>query len=435
MIQNAQGQLLVFAEKRDNDSSSDFGNFNIVMRKSTDGGRTWGALKTVADDGENRVSNPVPVLDPGTGDVLLISCIRNANSTYKGLFLQRSTNGGDTFSPLSAGQIKPRGFWKGGLTGPGHGVVLSQGSHAGRIVVAMGYRKADYHGAYGIYSDDGGVSWSTGYDQADKSGKTAIMEGTIAELPTGRLYIGYRDGSSTTPGKTRLSAFSMDGGASLSTTLAPQPTLRTPSVEGSVVSLSGTHSGTMLFSSPTYVNEEHLGLRRYMGIFLSGDDGVTWRRPYHVDLGPKPAAYSDLIQLDDGSVGIIYETGKSSWRERITFRSIRIGQLVNPTKVAAGLEATLRSRTVTTAGHAKVKVAVSLAGVTSPPGSVSVRFTGPSRKARVRTVTLTYFSGGVRYVSLPKLKKGRYAISVRYSGTDRIIGRVMSLGTLRVRKS
>jgi len=37
-----------------------------------------------------------------------------------------------------------------------------------------------------------------------------------------------------------------------------------------------------------------------------------------------PAAYSDLAQLDGSTVGILFETGTTTWKERIEFRSVRI---------------------------------------------------------------------------------------------------------------
>jgi len=432
VINDGRGHIFAFAEKRDNDTS-DNGNFDVVMRRSSDGGRTWNALKTVANDGKNRVSNPVPLVDPQTGDVLLITSVRNADDTYKGIYLQRSTDGGNSFTPLLEGRIRPGGSWKGGLTGPGHGVVLSQGAHAGRLVVAMGYRKGDTYGAYGIYSDDGGKTWLTGYDQADTSGKIAYIEGTIAELPSGTLYISYRDKKCTTPGKTRLYAFSSDGGASLSVGFRRQSTLKIHSVEGSALNPTGSHVGELLFSAPTYTSAKDRTLRRDMGIFVSKDGGTTWGRPYHVELESKPAAYSDLVQLDDGTVGILYETGTKKWRERIRFRQVRLSELTNTTKVASSVRATLSSKRATTAQRVRVKITVAVKGIGSPPGKISVRFTSASGKTRSATVTLTYSNKGRRYVTLPRLKKGSYKVSVVYGGTGRIKARTVSAGTLRVR--
>lgn len=433
IIKNAQGDLLAFAERRDNDTSNDRGNFDVVMRKSSNGGLTWGPLKTVANDGANTVMSPSPVLDPATGDVLLVTCIRTTRDTYKGIFMQRSTDGGDTFTPLSQSQIKVGGNWKGGLTGPGHGIVLRNGEHAGRILIALGYRRSGYYGGYGVYSDDGGRTWRTGFDQADTSGKIGYIEGTIAELPDGRLVIGYRDKLATTPGKTRYYGYSSDGGESLSTGFAPQSNMKIHSVEGSLLSPTGTQGGLLLFSAPAYTSAADRTLRRDMAIFVSRDAGVTWGKPYHVELESKPAAYSDLVQIDDGTVGILYETGKVKWRERIVFRQISLTELANPTLIASSLKASLTARRITTSRRGTVKAAVAVKGIGSPAGQVKVKFTRTTGASRTVTVTLTYSNRGTKYVTLPKMKRGTYKITVTYTGTSRIAAKTVSAGTLTVK--
>ena len=330
IVKNAHGDLLAFAEKRDNNTDSDKGNFDIVMRKSTNGGRTWGTMKTVANDGRNKVSNPVPLLDPTTGDVLLISSIRNSNDTYKGVFLQRSTDGGNTFTSLLSNPIGRPSGWKGGLTGPGHGIVLQRGAHAGRILVAMGYktRVGGKYGAYGIYSDDGGKTWRVGYDRCDTSGKTQMIEGTIAEMASGKLYIDYRDKKAKTPGQTRLCAFSSDGGKSLSTSFRRQSTLKIHSCEGSALGLTGRYAGHMLFSAPTFTSASDRSLRRDMGIFSCGNSYGSFGGVHRVEKASMPAAYSDLVQVNDYAVGVLYETGVSKWRERIVYRQLPLSGLL-----------------------------------------------------------------------------------------------------------
>jgi sialidase-1 len=57
-----------------------------------------------------------------------------------------------------------------------------------------------------------------------------------------------------------------------------------------------------------------------MTIRASTDAGVTWRPVHTVD--GLPAAYSDLVRLDDSTVGLLYETGDFSAYETITFRRV-----------------------------------------------------------------------------------------------------------------
>jgi sialidase-1 len=432
IIKNAQGDLLAFAELRDNANTTDMGDFDVVMRRSTDGGRTWGAMKVVADDGINRVSNPVPILDPATGDILLVTSVRYRNNTNKGLHLQRSTDGGVTFSPLSRGLFRPGGNFHGGLPGPGHGIALTSGPHAGRIIVALGYMHDGYYGGSGIYTDDGGRTWTAGFEFCDTSARIGYMEGTIAELASGDLYISYRDKYSKNPSKMRYDGISTDGGETMASGVSAQATLKLHSVQGSVLALTGTHAGKMIFSSPTLLSAKDRTLRRDMGIFMSTDGGRHWGRPYRVVLVSRPAAYSDLVQVNDSTVGILYETGVRKWRERIVFRTIPIDELVTPVQLPVAVSAALTDSTLTSTAHARVRIALSVPGMTRPSGTAVVTYRSLSNSGSA-SVAFSYTNRGVRYAVLPRLARGTYSITVTYSGTSRIAHRTVSGGTLRVR--
>ena len=78
VIAGAKGTLLAFAEGRKK-GTSDTGDIDVVLRRSTDGGRTWGPLQVIVDDGTDTVGNPCPVLDRTTGRVWL-PLTRNAGT-------------------------------------------------------------------------------------------------------------------------------------------------------------------------------------------------------------------------------------------------------------------------------------------------------------------------------------------------------------------
>lgn len=72
LVTTPSGALLAFAEGRVA-TCSDIGHNDIVMRKSTDGGRSWGPLKVVAGAAdEDAHGNPAPVVDTATGRVSLL---------------------------------------------------------------------------------------------------------------------------------------------------------------------------------------------------------------------------------------------------------------------------------------------------------------------------------------------------------------------------
>ena len=62
IVRTPQGGLLAFCEGRVN-GSSDYGDINIVMRKSIDGGKTWDSIHTLVDYDRLQAGNPAPVVD------------------------------------------------------------------------------------------------------------------------------------------------------------------------------------------------------------------------------------------------------------------------------------------------------------------------------------------------------------------------------------
>jgi sialidase-1 len=322
IVKTKSGALLAFAERRDRELG-DLGNFDIVYARSTDGGCTWSRYRVLGNDGQNRVSNPVPIVDQFTGKILLFSVVtpRSKSGHGKGLYMQTSSNEGLSFSSLLARPVRPLGHYKGGLTGPGHAIQLSV-THKGRLIVPLGYKTSKgLYGAYAIYSDDHGATWHTGFDQQDTSGKNDLMEGTIAELPNGKLFISFRlKHDLAKAGTARVYAYSSDGGESLDASFRRLP-LRIVSVQGSALGLKGSHHNQLLFSAPS---DTRRNLRRDMSIFVSTSGGRSWSKGYQIELESRPGSYSDLVQLSDKSVGVLYETGKVKWKERIAFQRVTI---------------------------------------------------------------------------------------------------------------
>ena len=72
IVRAADGALLAFAEARRNDKH-DAGDIDLVMRRSTDGGRTWGPTTVVWDDGANTCGNPAPVVTGRRGEIVLLA--------------------------------------------------------------------------------------------------------------------------------------------------------------------------------------------------------------------------------------------------------------------------------------------------------------------------------------------------------------------------
>jgi sialidase-1 len=431
VVRTDAGTLVAFAERRDNNDTSDLGDYDIVTARSIDRGCTWSLYRVIGSDAANRVSTPVPIVDTTTGNLLVLSVVTprpDSGGSGKGLYLQTSTDDGKTFSALLEHPVRPQGGYRGGLSGPGHGIQLSV-THPGRLILPMGYRAANgLYGAYAIYSDDHGATWNSGFHQQDTTGTVKFLEGTIAELPTGDLFISYRDkqeGAKT--GAARKYATSKDGGESLSSPFARLP-LNIVSVQGSALVLTGPQSNRLLFSAPA---DPTVTLRRDMTVFVSATSGTTWGKKYQVELESTPGAYSDLVQIDDGTVGLLYETGIATWKERIAFRSMAIPALTNPVLVASRLSYSRSTQPTRSTAQAKVKATVTVAGIGSPPGRVTLTYVGNGRTRSV-SIQLSYSNRGVRFLTLPRLARGNYRLTLTYSGTGRIAKATRSAGTLSV---
>ena len=342
VVRAADGAVVAFAEARE--SSSDAGSIDLVRRRSVDGGCTWGPQAVVADQAENTIGNPAPVVDPATGDLVLLST-RNAGTASEAeilrgevpaedsrrVFVQRSTDDGRTFSPLEEITATTKlPDWRWYATGPGHAVAVIGGEHNGRLVVPANHSsappagsadtgaEAKYYGAHSLLSDDGGRTWRIGFDDSTFDGELNTNESIATQLRDGSLYFNTRDQNGSSPA-TRADAVSVDGGESLVTPYAAEPGLVGPVVQGSVLQVRGG-DWPLVYSGPSNPTR-----RAGMALRVSEDAGDTWEN--RLTVSTDPAAYSDLVQLPGRRLGLLYETGTSGANETITFRRIPVGEL------------------------------------------------------------------------------------------------------------
>ncbi|UCM89837.1 sialidase family protein [Streptomyces marincola] len=346
VVRTAEGALLAFAEGRVG-GAGDTGDIDIVVRRSTDGGRTWGPLTVVArGEGDTR-GNPAPVVDPATGRVVLVTCFNGGGATEAAImrgevapedsrrvFVQTSDDDGRTFDePREITDAVKPAHWRWYATGPGHAIALTRGEHAGRLVVPSNHsaappegspdtgQEAKYYGAHALVSDDGGDTWRIGYVDDSYEGELNANESLAAELPDGRLYFNARDQNGSAAGN-RLDSYSADGGETLERPYRVQASLNdVPVVQGSVLQVAGGRHAPLLFAGPS-----DPGARRALAVWRSDDAGASFRRV--ATLSEAPAAYSDLVQLDEGrerganAVGVLWETGTGGPYERIEFRRL-----------------------------------------------------------------------------------------------------------------
>ena len=70
VVVTKKGTVLAIAEGRA--QHADQANNKLILKRSTDGGRTWGPLQLIADDGANCLNNPCAVVEQETGRVIVM---------------------------------------------------------------------------------------------------------------------------------------------------------------------------------------------------------------------------------------------------------------------------------------------------------------------------------------------------------------------------
>jgi len=70
-----------------------------------------------------------------------------------------------------------------------------------------------------------------------------------------------------------------------------------------------------------------LGVRANLSLWLSRDEGVTWGNPV-ASLWSGPAAYSDVLQINDTHLGLVFEGGlpaSGDFAAAIYFAAVEVG--------------------------------------------------------------------------------------------------------------
>ncbi|MCX4904098.1 sialidase family protein [Streptomyces sp. NBC_00878] len=329
VVKTTKGTLLAFAEGRVNDCS-DAGDIDIVLKRSTDGGRTWGPLQVVNEGAGDTHGNPAPIVDRETGRVVLAETYNTGRTDGRNCdvpcdrtpHLQHSDDDGLTWSEPRdlSDEILPAHWNSWYATGPVHGIQLTRGSHAGRLVFGVntetwnGSRVSANHAAL-IVSDDGGDHWRIGATDSwpiadDGTFRQKPSEVSMTERADGTILVSGREQDGTALGH-RTQAFSSDGGDSFASPFHALPDLYAPQVQGSTLRVGNR----ILLACPGDPDR-----RRTMTIRSSYNGGRTWES---VDRGKVVttdwSGYSDMVDIGADTVGLMYEGGAVDARDEIRF--------------------------------------------------------------------------------------------------------------------
>lgn len=287
------GAVLAFRADRD--------TCPIQVRRSADGGATWGEIVQVGDE---NIHMGAAIVDEGSGDIMAFD---TANTMY------RSRDGGVTWRKEET-TVLPDGFGGVGIThGTDSGITLRYGEHKGRLLLparvfppgmdnSLRWRPYIYNSA--IYSDDGGKTWQT----STPFPVLGTGESALAELSDGRIY--YNSREHMTRGN-RYIAWSDDGGA---TWLSPSRCAYLPDgmrgssygCMGGVTRIPVDGADILLYSNLDSDGGEGGGGRQKITVWASFDGGQTW--PVKRLVFDGPSAYSSMAAGRPGtpSEGLVY---------------------------------------------------------------------------------------------------------------------------------
>ncbi|MFN9741380.1 MAG: exo-alpha-sialidase [Acidobacteriota bacterium] len=334
LVRTGRGTLLAYAEAR-RTGRGDWDQIDIVLKRSTDGGRTWDGqrrIATVSDARRNPAAareraanpenldgltynNPVAIVDRRPGVVHFLFCLE-----YARCFYMKSVDDGRTFSaPVEITAafegLRAEYDWRVIATGPGHGIQLRSGRLVVPVWLSTSAGKSAHHPSNNgvIYSDDGGRSWRAG-EFAGRSSATLIdpSEAAILELADGRVVFNSRSESKV---HRRMVTYSRDGATGW-TPPEFHHQLAEPICMASLTRLSGgRRPNRILFANPASLTVAkppaepgRSRQRRNLTVRLSYDEGQTW--PVSRTIEPDWSGYSDLATGTDGTIYCLYEAVK-----------------------------------------------------------------------------------------------------------------------------
>ncbi|MES2595318.1 MAG: sialidase family protein [Verrucomicrobiota bacterium] len=328
VVVTAKGSVLAWCEARKRAAGvSDWDDIRILLRRSTDDGRTWSAPKSIAnvegpkqknpfamrmknvDPNDVTYNNPVLIADKD-GTVHMLFCLE-----YERCFYQRSEDDGVSWSKPTEITATFEAFkkdydWKVLATGPDHSIQLK----TGRLVVPVWLSTGTGGNAHRpsvtatVYSDDQGKTWKAGDIAVPCTDEWINPNETVAiELKDGRVMLNVRSESKA---HRRLITTSPDGATQWSTPKFDDALLE-PICMGGIVRYDHDGQSLILFSNPHNL-EKAKGKaepgksrdRKNVSVKLSRDEAQTWPVSKTIESGP--SMYSDIAVTPKGTILCFY---------------------------------------------------------------------------------------------------------------------------------
>lgn len=303
-IVTAKDGSLVTATDQRWDRISDLpGKISVVIKRSTDDGKTWSEPITIAADSKG-YGDASLVVDQKTGAIF---CLFNGlqgifSSTYDDpvrLFFCRSDDNGETWTqPADITHFiygknctdPTRNKWKGMFISSGAAMQMRDG----RIMaVGVAQRVAGSSlSNYPVYTDDLGETWNVG----GLAGNDGGDESKVIELNNGSVLMSIRHAP------YRLFAVSNDRGETWQSS-GYMYDIHDPACNGDIVRYTSTKDG---YDKDRIIHTiPYSRTRANVSVLISYDEGNTW--PVKKVIQQNGAAYSSVAITADGHIAVYYE--------------------------------------------------------------------------------------------------------------------------------
>lgn len=248
------------------------------------------------------------------------------------LYLTSSDNGGATWSEPTLINVK-KASEQTCLIGPGTGIVTENGT---LIFAVYNYTKG-YQRTSIIYSTDDGKTWTR---SADATSSDWSSEAAVVELADGTIRCFYRDGNSY----LHYTDYTWQNGAYVPGSPVTTTATKTTNNQLSAIKYSSTINGKPAILVSTANSGSDTRSTGVIHTFLLNDDN-TMELAYTYSVNSSNAyAYSCLTELNDGSIGLLYEKGNNGG---ITYTNIPIANIATGATIGDSTEPATAEKDVT----------------------------------------------------------------------------------------
>lgn len=354
LVTSNAGTLIAAYDVRHDHAGDLQADIDVGVKRSTDGGQTWGNLILAMDMGitgyekqvaagtmswkdaqlNNGIGDPCLLVDENTGRIFCFALWTHGHygdsdrrslawaqmgydvNECGQLVMVYSDDDGLTWSaPINITRQVKKYDWRLTFQGPGRGITMKDGT----LVIPIQHQEGDVKSMHGLYPLNSGIAYSTDHGltwHAHTFAHPITSEAAVVEIEPGVLLLTMRD---ETDSHARRNYITTDLGRSW-TEHSTNGKWLDPTCQASILGVPASKNSSgkdlVIFANP------HNTVRSNMTLHVSTDKAASWTNTQVIDAGG--SAYSCLTMVNSKTVGILYESSRGS----IYFQAIPLSDLV-----------------------------------------------------------------------------------------------------------